>query len=306
MRIVFLGTSAGRPTKTRNVTSVALLLGRHNRFWLFDAGEGTQHRLLASKLKLNKLERIFITHLHGDHLYGLPGLLTSRSYFEGAGPLRLFGPPGIREYIDCAFKTSEAHLDYELDIVEIEAGTIAEDEGHKVEALELEHRIRCFGYRVTERPVPGQLDLAALARLGVPSGPLFGKLKRGEDISMADGTAVRSAEVVGPPIPGRTVAILGDTTPCANAVMLGKDADVLVHEATFAAGMEEKALAYGHSTVRDAAGIAAEAGAKRLIVTHISSRFDDEAVARMIDEVKDVFPNIEAAEDFYETDVAKN
>ncbi|MFC5407546.1 ribonuclease Z [Cohnella soli] len=305
MRIIFLGTSAGRPTKARNVTSVALLLDKRNRFWLFDAGEGTQHRLLGSKLKLNKLDRIFITHLHGDHLYGLPGLLASRSYFEGAGPLKLYGPPGIREYVESAFRLSEAHLDYELETIEAEPGMLIEDDQYTVEVRELEHRIRCFGYRVTERPSPGRLDLAALERLGVPFGPLLGKLKRGEDVLLDNGMLVRSSDVTGAPIKGRAVAFLGDTTPCDDAVVLGKEADLLVHEATFAPGMEEKALAYGHSTFRQAAEIAAQAGAKRLVVTHFSSRFDDEEVERMVDGAKIIFPNIEAAREYAEIEVAK-
>ncbi|WP_274650667.1 ribonuclease Z [Paenibacillus humicola] len=306
MRVMFLGTSAGRPTKARNVTSIALLLPeRAGAFWLFDAGEGTQHRLLETRLKLNKLERVFITHLHGDHVYGLPGLLSSRSYFEGAGPLQVFGPAGLKAYIEHAFKMTGARLEYELDIRETAPGRLWQDESFAVDAAELQHRLPCFGYRIEEAAKPGRLDTERLARIGLPPGPLYGRLKRGEDVVLPGGEPVRAAEVVGPPMPGRIVTILGDTRPCDNAVVLAKGAHLLVHEATFAAGMEEKAAAYGHSTIAQAAETAAKAGACRLAVTHFSSRFSPEAVDEMVGSVQDVFPNTVPAEDFLELEVGR-
>ncbi|MBB6695541.1 ribonuclease Z [Cohnella xylanilytica] len=305
MKLIFLGTSAGRPTPERNVMSVALRFPEErNRFWLFDAGEGTQHRLLGTKLKLSKLDRIFITHMHGDHLYGLPGLLTSRTFHDGAGKLRVYGPKGLADYLGTVLRVSEAHLNYELEVSEIEPGdTLDLDDRFSVETAELDHRIPCIGYRITERPRPGALDLAALARLGVPPGPLYGKLKRGEDVALDDGSTILSSEVVGPPSDGRIVTILGDTSPCDNAVKLARNADVLVHEATFGAGMEEKALDYGHSTITQAAGIARRAKAKRLIVTHISARYGEEEVAAMVAEARKEFPELEAARDYLEVGV---
>lgn len=299
MDICFLGTSAGRPTLARNVTSIALLLPDPGRgFWLFDAGEGTQHRLLQAKLKLNKLERIFITHMHGDHLYGLPGLLSSRTFFDGAGRLELCGPPGLRDYVEAAMTHSGLHLNYELTISEAAEGPVVEnDPDYTVEAAELRHRIRCFGYRVAERPKPGKLDLAALARLGVPPGPAYGKLKRGEDLELPDGRKVRAADVIGPPAHGRIVTILGDTSPCDAAIRLARDADLLVHEATFAPGLEEKAIAYGHSTMTQAAEAAARACARRLAVTHFSARYSEEEVERLVDEARGTFPEMIAARD---------
>ena len=307
MQIMFLGTSAGRPTKLRNVTSIALSLPEPaGGFWLIDAGEGTQHRLLGSGLKLNKLERIFITHMHGDHLYGLPGLLTSRSYFEGAGPLQLIGPYGLRAYLDGVFAHSGAHLDYELEIIELTGqGIVFEDARFSVESGELEHRLLSYGYRITEKPQPGRLNLEKLQRLGVPSGPLYGKLKKGEDVTLDNGTVIHSADVVGAPVQGRVVTVLGDTRPCGNAVSLARNADLLVHEATFAAGLEEKANAYGHSTIMQAAQIAAGAQAGRLAVTHFSSRYDDEAVNAMIADASAVFPNTVAAYDYLKLDVPR-
>ncbi|MFC5530234.1 ribonuclease Z [Cohnella yongneupensis] len=307
MQLTFLGTGAGRPSKTRNVTSVALALAEpHNGFMLFDVGEATQHRLLGSKLKLNKLDRIFITHMHGDHLYGLPGLLSSRTYFEGASKLGLYGPKGLRSYIEGVFEHSGAHLNYELEINEIEAGVIYEDHRVRIVAAELEHRVPCFGYRIVEQPQPGPLDLAKLIALGVPLGPMYGKLKRGEDVTLPDGQTIRSLDVVGPSATGRVITILGDTCPCDNAVLLGQDADLLVHEATFATGMEEKAATYGHSTFLQAAQIAAKANAKRLVVTHFSSRYHEDDIAKLIEEVQTTFASIEAAYDDKVLEISKS
>ena len=157
------------------------------------------------------------------------------------------------------------------------------------------HRLPCFGYRITERPQPGQLNMERLVELGVPFGPMYGKLKRGEDVVLEDGRLIAASDVVSKQQPGRIVTILGDTRPCENAIRIARDADLLVHEATFAGGLEEKAAAYGHSTFTQAAEIAREAGAKRMVVTHFSSRYDDEQVAELTDSVKSIFPNIEPA-----------
>lgn len=302
MKLIFLGTSAGRPTLVRNVTSIALLLPEPgSRFWLFDAGEGTQHQLLRTKLKLNKMERIFITHMHGDHTYGLPGILGSRTYYDGAGKLEIYGPPGIRSYLENVIERSELHLNYELEILEVEEGRLPmEDDRFAVDTAELQHRVRCFGYRITERPRPGQLDLTKLAELGVQPGPMYGKLKLGHDVTLPSGSKIRSADVVGAPAPGRVITILGDTSPCESAVRLAEGADLLVHEATFDAGLEEKAIAYGHSTIAQAAETAAAAGAKRLAVTHISARYSDEDVKRFVEEHRSIHPDIVAASDYLE------
>ena len=303
VQLIFLGTGAGRPTLERNVTSIALQFPeRHNRFWLFDAGEGTQHRLLGIKrLKLSKLDKIFITHLHGDHLYGLPGLLTSRSFIEGAGKLTVYGPPGLKAYLDGIMDISEVHLDYELEIVELASEkmeqTVLEDSFCRIVAMELDHRIRCFGYRIMESPKTGSLDLEKLKRLGISPGPEYGKLKRGEAVTLEDGTVIRSEEVLSSPKQGVTVTILGDTAPCENAVKLAHEADLLVHEATFASGLEEKAAAYGHSTITQAARAAHDARAKCLVVTHFSARYAADAVERMVEEARSVFGNLHAAAD---------
>ncbi|MDQ0111378.1 ribonuclease Z [Paenibacillus harenae] len=301
MQIWFLGTGAGRPNKQRNVSSIALQLPEPcSNWWLFDAGEATQHQLMNTPLKLSKLDTIFVTHLHGDHIYGLPGLLSTRSFDGGVTPLRMIGPRGLRRYIETVFEISGTTLDYELEYVELgEAdGQLAyEDERFSVVASTLIHRVPCFGYRVVEHDQPGRLLADKLKQLGVAPGPQYGLLKQGQDITMQDGTVIYANDVTAPSLPGRVVTILGDTTPCANVLELAMGADLLVHEATFAAGMEEKAHLFGHSTTVEAAKAAAEAGARKLVMTHFSGRYHNENLLQLEEEAQTLFGAATAATD---------
>jgi len=301
MELIMLGTAAGRPMEGRNVTAAALVMpAQRGTFWLFDCGEGTQHQLLRAGLKLGKLEYIFVTHLHGDHIYGLPGLLGSRSSMGCETPLVVFGPRGIRHWLETTFTVTGAHIQYELEIREIDGdgGVVHEDDAFTVTAAPLNHRIACYGYRIEERSRPGKLDAAKLAALGAPPGPLYARLKAGEDATLPDGRIIRAAEVTGPPIPGRVIAILGDTTPCEAAVRLAEGADLVVHEATFEASLADKAAEYGHSTTAEAARTARDAGAARLLLTHFSGRYRDEDLPRLEDEAREIFPSSAAARDF--------
>lgn len=298
MELYFLGTGAGMPSKERNVTAIALTLyDERGTMWLFDCGEGTQHQMLRSPLKASRLETIFITHLHGDHVYGLPGLLTSRSNQGGTAPLTLFGPPGIEAMLEPVLRLSQAHLSYELVIREVSEGTIFEDEKFVVRCAKLDHRIDSYGYRVVEKDKPGKLDAVKLRELGVPPGPLFGKIKRGERVELPDGTVVDGQSFIGPPIAGKKIVILGDTRKCDAAVSLAEDADVLVHEATFDSTFHDLAQAYYHSTATEAAEVAGKAGAKSLILTHISSRYQEDEALRLVSEARAHFPNTQIAKD---------
>jgi len=307
MEIYFLGTGAGMPSKQRNVTSIALnLLDERGTYWLFDCGEGTQHQILHSPVKLGRSEKLFITHLHGDHLYGIPGLLTSRSYLGGDTPLTVYGPVGVKRYIDTALEVSGAHLSYSLNVVEIEReGLLFEDDTFLVETARLEHRIECFGYRIIEKDQPGKLQLDKLAELGVPAGPIYGKLKQGQTVTLEDGRVLHGTDFVGVPIPGRKVVILGDTRYCEGAVQLAQDADVLVHEATFAMDKQELAYAFDHATSVDAARTAEEAGADVLIMTHISSRYQGEEVSLLLQEAQTIHANSHVAKDFWSLDIPR-
>ncbi|MGG0656413.1 ribonuclease Z [Rummeliibacillus pycnus] len=301
MQIQFLGTGAGMPSKARNTSSLALkLLEERGTIWLFDCGEATQHQILHTSIKPRKFEKIFITHLHGDHIYGLPGLLGSRSFLGGDKPLTIYGPKGLKEWIQLTLETSQTHLNYSIDYVEVEEGVIFEDEEFKVIALSLQHVVTCYGYRIEQKPLKGALQVAKARELGVPNGPLLGQLKNGINVTLDDGTIIRSEEVTEPPKKGFIVAILGDTRYCDNAKILSRDADIVIHEATFDHGTEELAANYGHSTNIDAANVAKEAGSKYLLLNHLSARFFQQDIEIMLKEVKELIPNAFIVKDYDE------
>ena len=300
MELIFLGTSAGVPTRSRNVTAILLDLHHPTRggLWLFDCGEGTQHQLLHTAFNPGKLDKIFISHLHGDHLFGLPGLLCSRSMSGIIQPLTIYGPQGIREFVETALRISGSWTDYPLEIVEITAGEIVDDGLRKVTAYPLAHPLECYGFRIQEHDKPGALDANALKAAGVKAGPWFQDLKAGKTIVLEDGRAINGADFLSPPTKGKSVAIFGDTGPCASAIELARGVDVMVHETTLDASMEEKANSRGHSSTRQAAQLALDAGVGRLIMTHVSSRYDEKGCQRLLEECKAIFPDTELAHDF--------
>jgi ribonuclease Z len=302
--IFFLGTGAGIPAKLRNVTSIALkLLEERGAIWLFDAGEATQHQILHTSIKPRRIEKVFITHLHGDHIYGLPGLLASRSFQGGESEVTVYGPKGLQEYITISLSVSQTYLKYPLKVVEIDEGVIFEDEQFIVKAQLLEHGIPSYGYRIIEKDRPGTLLADKLVEAGVKPGPLFRKIKEGESVTLEDGRVIAPAEFLGPDQKGRIITILGDTRYCENAISLAQDADLLIHEATFSKGEEKLAYDYFHSTTHQAAEIARISGSKQLCLTHISSRYDRQAWLELVKEAQEIFPNTEIAEDFKEINI---
>jgi ribonuclease Z len=302
--IFFLGTGAGIPAKLRNVTSIALkLLEERGSIWLFDAGEATQHQILHTSIKPRRIEKVFITHLHGDHIYGLPGLLASRSFQGGESEVTVYGPIGLKEYITISLSVSQTYLKYPLKIVEIDEGVIYEDEQFIVEARLLDHGIPSYGYRIVEKDRPGTLLADKLVEAGVKPGPIFRKIKEGETVTLEDGTAIVPADFLGPDQKGRIVTILGDTRYCENAISLARDADLLIHEATFSKGEEKLAFDYFHSTTHQAAEVAKLAGSKQLCLTHISSRYDRQAWQELVEEAQEIFTNTDIAEDFKEINI---
>lgn len=305
MELIFLGTSAGVPTRSRNVTAMLLDLQHPTRagYWLFDCGEGTQHQLLRTAYHPGKLDKIFITHLHGDHLFGLPGLLCSRSMAGNMNALTIYGPAGIGEFVETTLRLSGSWTDYPLEVVEISEGVVFEDDLYIVTAHLLNHPVECYGYRVEEHDKPGTLDAAALIADGVKPGPLFQLLKQGETVTLEDGRIVNGRDYLSAPQPGKKIALFGDTTPCPAALILAQNVDIMVHEATLESAMEEKANSRGHSSTRQAARLAHEANVGRLIVTHVSSRYDAEGCAMLLAECRNVFPACELAEDFTQVSV---
>ena len=212
MELQFLGTGAGMPSKMRNTSAVILNLSAEGEgYWLFDCGEATQHQILHTSLKPRKIGKIFITHLHGDHIFGLPGLIGSRSFLGGEERLDIYGPSGLDEWLKTTLRVTNTHLNYELVVHEIGEGVVFEDADYRVTAKSLQHVIPCLGYRIEQKPLPGKLLIDKAKEAGVPNGPLLKQLKDGEDVILEDGRVVVSSDVTGEPQEGFTVAILGDT-----------------------------------------------------------------------------------------------
>jgi ribonuclease Z len=303
MKLTFLGTGAGAPSRHRNVSAVGLQFSQESRLWLFDCGEGTQQQILRSPLKLSQLERVFITHMHGDHLYGLPGLLASRSLQQaGLTPVTVYGPPGIEEYLNVTMRTSQAGLGYPLSVITAKPGVIYEDAILRVECAHLEHRITTFGYAVIEKPQKGRFKVEEAAQLGITPGPIYGKLKAGQVVTLDDGRIIDGQKLVGADRPGRKIVYCCDTVHCQASVNLGKNADILIHEATFAHDDLDLAIRGGHTTARQAAEVAGAADAKTLIMTHFSVRYDGKdapGVDSLLHEAQEIFPRTYAAHDFW-------
>jgi ribonuclease Z len=301
VNLYFLGTGAGLPSKRRNVTSICLRLEPEiGQVWMFDCGEGTQHQVLQSPIKLSKLTKLFITHLHGDHIFGIPGLLGSRSFQGADRPFEIYGPPGLRAYVEACLGASATHLTYPLTIHELTPGDVVQEGGFTITVGRLRHGVECFGYRVVEADKPGRLRVEDLRAAGIPPGPIYQRLKRGEQVELSGGRIVDGRRFLDPPRPGRIVAILGDTEPCPSAHDLVTGADVLVHEATYADEDAPLAAAHHHSTCVDAARLARSAQVGRLLLSHISPRYDEAAEQRLLMQARNVFPATELAHDFRE------
>jgi ribonuclease Z len=308
MRTTFLGTSSGVPTNARNVSSITLTLTNGN-IYMFDCGEGTQHQLQKSILKSSKITTIFITHMHGDHIFGLPGLLSSFSMKNSdvRSEMHVYGPFGLGQYLRSCLRLSDARLSYRLTIHEIippenslqvsekpdlleseEAASyiyfdqsnrcyhVAKKDGVTIKAASIKHRVFTLGYVIEEDTLPGKLDVAQALKLGVPRGPLLGKLKSGQDITLENGRTIRSADVIGPEQKGFKVVILGDTWDPSPISEIAKNCDLITHESTLSDEQKERALEYGHSCPSMAAQFAVDIGAKNLILTHFSARFAEE------------------------------
>ena len=308
MQITFLGTSSGVPTRSRNVSSVALRLPQRAELWLFDCGEGTQHQILRSDLKISQLSRIFVTHMHGDHIFGLMGLLASCGLAGNVEKIDIYGPSGLNEYLQAASRYSHTHFSYPIKVHTVQPGVIYEDNEFTVTCGLLHHRITAFGYRVAEKDRSGRFDIGKAKALEIPAGPIYGQLKRGETVTLEDGRVINGAELCGPTEIGRKIAYCTDTVYCDGAVQLAKDADVLIHEATFAHQDAEMAFQRLHSTTTMAAQTAYGAGVRKLIMTHFSPRYapgNSIELKDLLKEAKAIFPQTMMAYDFMVYDVPR-
>ena len=312
MQVTFLGTSSGVPTRGRNVSSVALRLPQRSELWLFDCGEATQHQFLRSELRVSQLSRIFITHMHGDHVFGLPGLLASLGMAGTCQGIDLYGPDPLRDFLEGILRTSSTRIGYPLRTHRVaeaaSTGTLLlDDPDFTVRCTPLIHRIPAFAYRVDQKPRPGRFDVEQARAQGIPAGPIYADLKAGRTVTLEDGRVINGAALCGPERPGSSVVYCTDTVFCEAAVDLARGADLLIHESTFSHG--EVAMAYQrqHSTSTMAAQTALEAGVKQLALTHLSPRYmpgnpmtpDD-----LLAEAQAIFPNTLVAKDFLSIEVA--
>jgi ribonuclease Z len=273
MRVIFLGTGAALPTPERRTSATALLY--EGEMLLFDCGEGTQLQLRKAGLRHGRLSRIFITHMHGDHVIGIMGLLMTMELSGRERPIELYGPPALADYVTTSTRLLSTGFGYPIIFHEARPGVICQTDTYTVECLPLSHRILTYGYALQEQDKPGAFDVARAEALSIPKGPLYGRLQRGQSVTLANGRTVYPHEVLGPPKRGRRIAYCLDTRPCPEGATLARDADLLLHDSTLAAGAEQEAAQKGHSTSRQAAILAKEAGVKRLVLTHISSRYTD-------------------------------
>lgn len=292
MRITFLGTAAARPTVGRNVSS--LTIQREGELLMFDCGEGTQRQMMRYGTGFS-LDDIFFTHLHADHFLGVIGLLRTMGLQGREEEIRLWTPRGTESTLRQAVDLGVERVGFPVTIRELDVGEVVERGEYAIVPFRSTHGARCLGYALREHPRLGRFDPARARELGVPEGPLWGKLHHGQSVEV-DGRLVDPSDVVGPPRPGRLVVYTGDTRPSRHTVEAATGADLLIHEATFAADEAERAAATGHSTAREAARVAREAGVHRLVLTHFSPRYADDP--RTLErEARSVFSEVTAAYD---------
>ncbi|MCY1017310.1 ribonuclease Z [Pyxidicoccus sp. MSG2] len=271
LRLTFLGTSAAQPTLHRNLSGLAVKADAD--LLLFDCGEGSQRQMVRFGTGFT-VDAVFFTHFHADHYLGIIGFLRTLGMMGRAEPMRLYGPPPAKRLLHQAVHLGLESLAFPIEIHEVKDGDVVQRGGYAIHAVGVDHRINALAYALVEDDRPGRFNVEKARALGVPEGPSFGKLQKGEPVTLPDGREVKPEDVLGAARSGRRLVISGDTRPCASVVKAAKDADLLIHESTFSDDEQERALETRHSTAREAARVAKEAGVRRLVLTHLSSRHD--------------------------------
>jgi ribonuclease Z len=299
LKVIFLGTGGSVPSPGRGMPS--LMLVRDGERMLFDCGEGTQRQMMCCRSGFMDISSIFLTHFHADHTLGIPGLLQTMGFQGRTEPLHIYGPKFTREYCDILNMLGYLRPGFEVVAHELQHGDILERKEYRIEAFRTFHSVPGLGYALREDARLGRFDKPKALALGVPEGPLFGRLHRGEDVTV-NGKIIKSSEVVGESRPGRLIVYTGDTTPSHTFLSVLEGADLWISEATFADEAADKAAETLHSSAGDVARLAAMAGVQKLILTHISSRYSDD-VTPLLEDARKHFENVTVAEDFMEVEV---
>ena len=320
MRVVFLGTSGGVPTPKRSLPAICIqrkCMHAKDELIIFDCGEGVQRQMIQASVGFHRRTKVFITHLHGDHVLGLPGMLQTMSLLHRKQKLDVYGPAGIKAFIDAVHRTVDCAPTFPVEITEIHrAGVVLEEKEYQIQAVKADHAAClalkqascfvskpcvCFSYALIEKPRPGRFSPEKAKALGVLEGPLWSRLQHGGKVKLADGRVVKPEQVVGAPRLGRKIVYSGDTRPTKSLTELAVNADLLIHEATFDDKLLRRALDDGHSTPSEAAATAKKASVKRLILTHFSPRYKNAQV--QLKQAKKIFPHVDIAKDLMEIEI---
>ena len=295
IHVVFLGTAGSVPTPDRSLPAV--LIQRQNEQLMFDCGEGVQRQIIKAKVGFHKKAKIFISHMHGDHVLGLPGLLQTMALMDRQRKLEIYGPQGIKSFLEGIRENLQFVLTFPVEIHEIiDVGVICREEEYAVEAAWSNHVIPSLAYAFVEKPRAGKFYPDKAKALGVPEGQLWSRLQHGDTIKLSDDRVVKPEEVMGSPRPGRKIVYTGDTRPFKGFAKLAADSDMVIHDATLDDALAENAAEDGHSTPSQAAEEAGKAKAKQLVLTHISARYVDAGL--LLEQAQKVFKNTVVAEDF--------
>jgi len=300
LTVVFLGTAGSVPTPKRSLPSI--VIKRRGEILMFDCGEGVQRQMILAGVGFHRKMKIFVTHMHGDHVLGLPGLLQTMSLLNRERKLEVFGPPGIKDFVEAVQRTVQFVLTFPVEVTEVaEDGVVCEEADYEVRGVWANHVVPSLAYALVEKPRPGRFYPEKARALGVPEGPLWSRLQRGEAVKLPNERTVSPEQVVGPPRRGRKIVYTGDTRPFERLVKFAENADLLIHDATLDDELAEKAFEDGHSTPSQAAETAKKARVKKLVLTHVSARYKETGV--LLKQAEKTFPNVTVAEDFMKLEI---